>query len=395
MEEVFPDSPKIMDLAIEGCPLHHQTPKICYNCFIQIKGSLAMRNIPILRLIEAYIIGGLGGYLFYLANLPLPWVLGALSFIMLYQGFSRRKVYCPDPLKQSGFLVLGLFFGLYFTKDTLLTVAPYILPYVLSTIALVAVSIMNSILVTRWISVDKITSVFGSIPGGLSEMVVASESLNAKSSLVVIFQTVRLLTVLFLVPFIVVHTFSSNGIGQDVTATIGSTYEFGGWHYLWFLPAIMGGVLLKNKVPAGIVIIPLALTALFNITLIEMATLPPVLLILAQVTVGIGMGKGIAFADLKLGGKYCVVYFGLTVTLILVSFGLGTLLAAMTSLNLPTAILSVAPGGLIEMVLTATSVGGDPAVVSSLQLIRLLFIIIVVPPLLKWYFRRIPKEKIA
>lgn len=126
-----------------------------------------------------------------------------------------------------------------------------------------------------------------------------------------------------------------------------------------------------------------------------MATLPPLLLIIAQITVGIGMGKGIAFADLKLGGKYCVVYFGLTVTLIMVSFGLGMILAAITSLNLPTAILSVAPGGLIEMVLTATSVGGDPAVVSSFQLIRLLFIIIVVPPLLKWYFRRIPKEKIA
>lgn len=354
-----------------------------------------MRNIAVFRLIEAYVIGGIGGYMFYLAHLPLPWVLGALTSIMLYQGFSKRKVYCPEPLKQSGFMVLGLFFGLYFTKDTLLTVVPYILPYVLSTIALVAVSIMNSILVTRWIAVDKITSVFGSIPGGLSEMVMASESLNAKSSLVVIFQTVRLLTVLFMVPFILIHTFSPNGIGQDVTAAIGRTYEFGGWQYLWFLPAVIIGVMFKDKIPAGIVIIPLALTALFNITLIEMATLPPMLLIFVQITVGIGMGKGIAFADLRLGGKYCVVYFGLTVALILVSFGLGMILAAVTSLDLPTAILSVAPGGLIEMVLTATSVGGDPAVVSSLQLIRLLFIIILVPPLLKWYFRKSHKEKIA
>ncbi|KMJ58709.1 membrane protein [Bacillus sp. LL01] len=346
-------------------------------------------------LMEAYVIGGLGGYVFYLGNLPLPWVLGALTSIMLYQGILKREVYCPDPLKQSGFLILGLFFGLYFTKDTLLTVAPYILPYVLSTIALVAVSIMNSVLVTKWIPVDKITSVFGSIPGGLSEMVVASESLNAKSSLVVIFQTVRLLTVLFMVPFIVVHTFSVNGSGLDMSASLGNAYEFGGWQYLWFLPAVIGGILFRNKIPAGIVIIPLALTALFNITLVEMAALPPMLLILAQITVGIGMGKGISFADLKLGGRYCFVYFGLTVTLILVSFGLGLMLAAMTSLNLPTAILSVAPGGLIEMVLTATSVGGDPAVVSSLQLIRLLFIIIVVPPVLKWYFGRKLEEKAA
>jgi membrane AbrB-like protein len=337
---------------------------------------------------EAYVIGGLGGYVFYLGNLPLPWVLGALTSILLYQGIFKRQVYCPDPLKQSGFLILGLFFGLYFTKDTLLTVAPYIFPYVLSTIALIAVSIINSVLVTKWISVDKITSVFGSIPGGLSEMVIASESLNAKSSLVVIFQTVRLLTVLFMVPFVVLHIFSVSGSGPASATSIGSAYEFGGWQYVWFIPAAVAGIFLRNKIPAGIVIVPLALTAFFNISLVEMATLPPLLLIAAQITVGIGMGKGISFGDLKLGGKYCFVYFGLTITLILVSFGLGMILAAMTSLNLPTAILSVAPGGLIEMVLTATSVGGDPAVVSSLQLVRLLFIIIVVPPLLKWYFGR-------
>ncbi|MCM3616580.1 AbrB family transcriptional regulator [Sutcliffiella horikoshii] len=346
-----------------------------------------MRNIPMIGLLEAYVIGGAGGYIFYLGNLPLPWVLGALTFVLLYQGIFKRQVYCPDPLKQSGFLVLGLFFGLYFTKDTLLTVAPYIFPYVLSTIALITVSIINSVLVTKWIAVDKITSVFGSIPGGLSEMVIASESLKAKSSLVVIFQTVRLLTVLFMVPFVVVHTFPISTTGPAVTS-FGSSYVFGGWLYVWFIPAIIGGILLRNKIPAGIVIVPLALTALINISLVEMATLPPLLLVAAQITVGIGMGKGISFGDLKLGGKYCFVYFGLTVTLILVSFGLGAILASMTSLNLPTAILSVAPGGLIEMVLTATSVGGDPAVVSSLQLIRLLFIIIFVPPLLKWYFGR-------
>lgn len=353
-----------------------------------------MRNIPYRRLLETYAIGSLGGYIFFLGGLPLPWVLGALTFVMIYQGISKRAMFCPEPLKHSGFLVLGMFFGLYFTASTLGTVAPYVLPYILATILLIIVSILNSILVTKWIPVDKITSVFGSIPGGLSEMVIASEALNARSSLVVIFQTVRLLTVLFMVPFIVVHTFTNTGASIGAMLP-GASYVFGGWGYLWFVIPILLGILFQNKIPAGIVIVPLAATALLNILFVEMATLPPLLLIIAQVTVGIGMGKGISFADLKLGGKYCFVYFGLTVTLILVSFGLGLALATFTSLNLPTAILSVAPGGLIEMVLTATAVGGDPAVVSALQLVRLLFIIIVVPPVLKWYFSRNLEAKAA
>jgi uncharacterized protein len=63
------------------------------------------------------------------------------------------------------------------------------------------------------------------------------------------------------------------------------------------------------------------------------------------------------------------------------------ILANLTSLDYVTAILSIAPGGLFEMVLTAYSLGGDPAVVSSLQLIRILVIVIGVPPLLGMLFR--------
>ena len=82
----------------------------------------------------------------------------------------------------------------------------------------------------------------------------------------------------------------------------------------------------------------------------------------------------------------------LALILIIVSFGCGYLFAKMTHLSLLTAILSMAPGGLVEMVLTAESVGGDPAVVSSLQFVRLLFIILVVPNVLKWFFQKEKKH---
>ena len=57
-------------------------------------------------------------------------------------------------------------------------------------------------------------------------------------------------------------------------------------------------------------------------------------------------------------------------------------------MNIKTALLSIAPGGLFEMVLTAEAVGGDPAVVSALQLVRVLVIILFVPPVMKLLFQR-------
>ncbi|UCZ54422.1 AbrB family transcriptional regulator [Bacillus shivajii] len=345
------------------------------------------QNNIVVKLIEPIIIGVIGGYVFSILDLPLPWVLGALTFILLWQGFTKRKVYWPESVKNIGLTILGIYFGLYFTKETFMTMGPYFAPFVIVTIILIFASILLGMVVTKWINVDKITSTFASIPGGLTEMVIASESLNAKASLVVIFQTVRLLTVLFTVPALIIFSFSATGTASG-DSFLNQPFIFEGWKYLWFIIPAVIGVSLKDKLPAGIVIIPLVITALMNVSPAELATVPPALLIAGQVSVGIGLGMKISFEELKLGGKYCGIYAVITFTLILLSFGLGFILAQMTSLNLATAMLSVAPGGLIEMVLTASIVGGDPAIVSALQLTRLFLIILFVPPILKWYFRK-------
>ncbi|TMW73424.1 AbrB family transcriptional regulator [Alteribacter natronophilus] len=345
-------------------------------------------NTRTVRFLETILIGLAGGTLFVLLDFPLPWVLGPLAFVMLWQGITKRKILWPDPLKEAGFLTLGLYFGMYFTAATMAVVVPYLLPYVVSTLLLIISSIILASAASRFIAVDRITSVFGSIPGGLSEMAIASEALKANTSLVVIFQTVRLIAVLFTVPFVIIYTFS-DGMGRQGT---GMPVHEGavpwGAEALWLVLPVIGGLLLKDRIPAGIVIIPLVMTAALNIAVTPLPSLPVLLIIAAQIAVGTGLGKRISFEDLKLGGKYCFVYFGIAIALIAVSFVLGAGLAWITTLNLATALLSVAPGGLIEMVLTASAVGGDPAVVSALQLTRLMVIIILVPPFLKWYFRR-------
>ncbi|WP_236634711.1 AbrB family transcriptional regulator [Alteribacter lacisalsi] len=345
-------------------------------------------NRNILRFIETVLIGIAGGALFAYLALPLPWVLGPLAFVMIWQGFTKRNAFWPEPVKNGGFLTLGLYFGLYFTASTFATVVPYLIPYISATLLLILSSIVLATAVTRWINVDKITSVFGSIPGGLSEMAIASEAMKANTSLVVIFQTVRLIAVLFTVPFIIIYAFSDGSSRQGAGMPLHDGAVPWGPEALWLVIPAAAGILFKDRIPAGIVILPLMLTALINITVTSLPSLPVLVLIAAQIAVGIGLGKRISFEDLKLGGKYCLVYFGIAVSLIGISFALGAGLAQMTTLNLATALLSVAPGGLVEMVLTASVVGGDPAVVSALQLTRLLVIIVLVPPALKWYFRR-------
>jgi uncharacterized protein len=347
-----------------------------------------MERDAMMRVLETYIVAGLTGLLFYHLHSPIPWMLGAITGMLLWKTVVKRKVAAPKALSNSGLIVLGTYFGLSFTKETLATIAPYIFPFLVVAVLLIVINIFNSIAVTKWTHIDKVTSVFASVPGGLSEMVAASESLNANTALVTIFQTIRLLTVVFLVPSIVVYWLNGNLAASGATAQAAAASSDG--HYAWFLLSIFGALLLRNVIPAAYVVGPLAVTAAMHVVGVNLPSLPAWLIILAQISVGMNMGNRITLEDIKLGGKFGWVYFLLALVLIVLSFGCGYLFAKLTNLPLATALLSLAPGGLVEMVLTAQTVGGDPAIVSSLQFVRFLLVIIVVPNVLKWVFRKFP-----
>ncbi|MGM0873483.1 MAG: AbrB family transcriptional regulator [Bacillota bacterium] len=348
------------------------------------------------KILFPYLLGTFGGFIFSICHVPLAWILGPMTFLIVWRSIvvTNQNLFQPSILKNISFIILGISFGLAFTKETFLSVGPYVLPFLLTTVLLIVISVFNGLLISKLVCIDKNTSIFASIPGGLTEMVAASESINANSSLVTIFQTVRLLTVVFFVPFAILHMFEPQSGVQSIQNihNQSSTLSFG-----WFILAGFVGWLLNKKLPAAFVIGPLLTTALLNIIGISLPTFHQFFMIFAQVTIGIGFGLMITFNDLKKGGKYCGLYFITTVILIGASFGLGYLFTLLTDLDLATAMLSLSPGGLVEMVLTASTIGADPAVVSSLQFIRLLFIISFVPSLLQFWLRRstASKEKIG
>ncbi|QKS71252.1 AbrB family transcriptional regulator [Paenalkalicoccus suaedae] len=335
---------------------------------------------------ETLVIALIGGIIFTYLSLPLSWMLGPLTAVMLYKNITKRDTPWNPRLKELGLIVLGISFGLYFTMNTIQLILPYFLPYSFITALLIVATIIMAIAVTRFIKVDKITSVFGSIPGGLTEMVIASEKLDAKPAQVMIFQTIRLLLVLFTVPYAIIFLFGTvQGDAPIVTAPSGDAAFLSVFTLLFILPALIG-LRFQHVIPAGIMILPMIITALLHISPIPVASVPDVLFFGAQLCVGVSLGRSISFGDIKEAGKYGPIYAAVAIGTISVSFLLGLLLSTLTTMNVQTAMLAAAPGGLIEMVLTASIVGADPAIVSSLQLMRIIIIITFVPSFLSWYF---------
>ncbi|WP_054636134.1 AbrB family transcriptional regulator [Thalassobacillus sp. C254] len=346
-----------------------------------------MRQIPWKKLIETFIIGAAGGAAFYALNFPLPWLLGSLLFVMLWQTLTKRSMYSPSPLKNTGFLIMGGFFGLYFSLETLLRTTSYLLPYLFLSLFLIVISIGMSILFAKWITIDSKTSILSTLPGGLNTMVISSDSIGAKTSLVTIFQTIRRLAVLFIVPFLIVHFFTDSEADTDDREMPAPDFD-GEGSYFWYAIPVAAAIMVRKKGPLKFLAFPLLCIFLMNAGGVPFPPLHQSLLIAAQVMVGTSLGKNTNLDHLKAGGKYGIFYFTASLILIAVSFGLGYILTLFTDLSLSTALISMSPGGIVEMILLAEDIDADPPAVITLQLTRIIFIILLVVPLLKWYFNR-------
>ncbi|WP_245830974.1 AbrB family transcriptional regulator [Sediminibacillus massiliensis] len=336
------------------------------------------------RVAIPYIAGLAGGLLFMFIHLPIPWILGPLLAILLCKTLLPFDGEPSSKLRNISFAIAGMQIGGTFSATTIDHVLPYLVPYSVLTVFLILISLVNAYLLTKWISIDVSTSMLGSVPGGLSAIVALSESVKANTALVTIFHTIRLMTVLFVIPFLATHLFIPNGSGSSAEVINSFESPEGPVWTIVILLAIFGlAYMLKDKVPAALVVIPMLIVAAFQITDFPLYHLPDSFYLFAQLTIGIYLGFSISVKDLARAGKFCGYYFGLTVILIGLSFGLGYLFSLITPVDLVTAILSLAPGGLIEMAITAEAVGGDPSIVGSLQMIRMLTIVLVLPVGLK------------
>lgn len=340
------------------------------------------------RLLEAYIIGVIGGSIFVFLQFPLPWVLGPLVSLLLWKVIIKRNTTSSYTLRNISFVILGIQLGNTFTDQTFSKIAPYFVPYTLLSCILITIALFNAYIVTKWIDIRADTSMLGNIPGGLSASLALSESLGSNTVLVTVFHTIRLLSVLFIIPFFATHVFYKGEV--EATRISLEPSELG--HPLTMLLYIAVFFLAKrfqNKVPAAFVMIPMLMTGVLQAVQVPMFSLPHTIFVFAQISLGVYLGNKISLKDIIKAGKYCGIYFILSVTVILCSFLLGYIFSFITGIEIATSILSIAPGGLIEMALTAQSVGGDLSIVSSLQMIRLLIIVIVVPIILQKFLPRI------
>jgi membrane AbrB-like protein len=361
------------------------------------------------RILETILITFAGGVLFTLLHVPLSWMLGPLTAVLLWTSFTRRALSWPTWLRNGGLLLLGYSMGLSFTMQSAKQISSQLPSMLIATLLTIVFSLGVACFIARQTGISPASSAIGSIPGGLSQMIVLSEEIEGADAAVVAFmQTIRLLLVVFVIPFLAVHGLADGGLDLG-SAGVGSKPSSGSYTDSLLGPLAAWGeaialrpvfscllalgiaaacwLAVKLRFPTPYFLGPILAAALLTVAGFEPPQLPSLFVILAQWSLGIYMGMGIKLSSLSNWRRLLPYTVVGNIAVVGFSLGLSYLFSLLLPMSLLTAFLGTSPGGMTEMGVTATLVGADVSLVVAYQMFRILFILFIVPFALRWGFR--------
>jgi hypothetical protein len=343
--------------------------------------------------IKTVVLAAAGGILFYWFQIPLAWMIGPLSFVVVWSKFSDQPLDFPVHLRNAALVVLGYVIGKAFTVEAAGQILSQLPVMLMVTIFILLLSMFLGYVTHRQTGISFSTGMLGSVPGGFSQMVLMSEEISdADVSVVSFMHTVRLISVIFIVPYLA--TQAADGLSIATTSAVASSRAI----FVWTpIPAmaipILGFALLAALIcerlscPTPFLMGPIIGAAIVSLSGVPCPPLPSWLTILCQIAVGAYMGVKIELANLG-NWRILLTYTMLgVVAVIAASLGAGFILSHYYGYSNVTSFLSMAPGGIAEMSVTGIALNADLSVIASYQLFRLFFILLLTPVL----FRRIIK----
>lgn len=157
---------------------------------------------------------------------------------------------------------------------------------------------------------------------------------------------------------------------------------------------IIGGLTFyKLKFPAGAMVGSMLAVAIYSVVTGQ-AAMPSNLRLVTQMMAGAYIGSSIQYKDVMLLKRIFLPAFLMIFMMISLDVFMGFILAQVSELSLPTALMVCAPGGLMDITLISADVGANSSQVAVLQLLRLMTVMSFFPLLMKRIAQRTQKEAV-
>ena len=161
------------------------------------------------------------------------------------------------------------------------------------------------------------------------------------------------------------------------------------WICMTFLCGLAGAFLARRfKIPAGFMIGAMVGTAVFNV-LSGHGVMPTEVKVAIQIVSGIFIGMKIKKTDIPVLKSILVPAAVSALFMMLLCMGMGALVSILSDVDMVSAMLGCAPGGIVDMSLIAMDIGADTSVISVLHMIRLVTVLGIFPTLFQILVKKV------
>lgn len=329
-------------------------------------------NVLIQRLIGA-LTAFLGALIAQYLNMPLPWLLGPLTAVAVVR-LLNGPISAYGPFRSTGQWVIGASLGLYFSTEILDLVARYWIAIAIGMVVPVVLSFFGSKIIQRVGRTDFKTAWFAAAIGGASEMSTLAERYDARADLVASAHSVRVLTVVVLIPF----GYMLWGItGSDSSALTQRLVDYDQFPILILATVAAGAVFALLRIPNAWVLGPLAAAAGLTLSGVTFTSMPNYMVNLGQLLIGWNLGDKYRPDFFKAAPRFLLGVVIFSVISLLLAMLVGYVITFVTDIPLETIWLGMAPGGLAEMTITAKVLELGVPIVTAFQVSRLVFVVLI------------------
>lgn len=357
------------------------------------------------------ILSSLGGYALASTGMSLGWLIGSLivasilsSWRPKWSGIVNDQAGLPGYWRWIGQFILGIELGRKITASVIYTFLDNWALILITLVLSILFSLLSGLVLWRYSHTDLMTSLFGTAPGGLSSMPSIADEVGANTLVVSIVQTIRILSVLLIVPFMTHFLPLDNSMTVDSSKLkFAGEVAINGTSLLWTVVIVVGawcGYMVGKwiKLPA-----PWLVGAMIGVCLIQsllsvyfgqepISWWPHWLINVSQILIGTSIGSRLNKQMFTGLGKVVVVGLLSSIGLIFFMFLLAWIVSITANIPLITTVLAFAPGGLAEMATISVLIHADIGFVVTVQILRILVVLITLPPIIKLASKRVLKK---
>lgn len=344
------------------------------------------------QVIFGFLVALVGSLVAVAIGTPIPWLLGSLILTAAFR-INGANILCHVGFRKVGQWIIGIALGLQFTPETV-QIIKNLLPYVIAgCIFALAIGLIGSVILYKLGKVDFTTAFFGSTVGAASEMVVLAERNGASNiALVASSHSLRVLLIVILIPFV----YQFLGLKGDVAAQVQVLeYSYVGLIKLLVVTGIGCFVLDRLNAPNAMMLGGLVITALLTANGIVFTHLRPEIQHLGQMLIGWALGSNYKPGFFKQAPRFFGAVTVMTTVYLLLAFIFCVIVAKMSGIYFPTAVLAMSPGGIAEMAITAKVLMLGAPIVTSFQVSRLIFVLLTVGPVYTLLNKRFNKKRVT